>query len=318
MSVAVFSRTALLLVLLPSLAVAQARVERNIVYGMYSGTALLMDVYYPAAPNGLGVVFVPGSGWASEPEYAAVALKDQEQPAIWVPPLTARGYTVFVPNHRATPGFRYPAPLEDVRRAVRFVRYHATTYRVDPNRLGGMGGSSGGHLMAMTGTLDDGAAPDDLDPVDRQSARVQALVLRAAATDLTKMLRTPSLAALFGTRLPTATSSRAAAIWKSLTAASPLMHVSSDDPPSLLIHGDADADIDYQQSGAFAAALHKVGAASRLVSIPGGSHGPTFMPAGTPLDAPRPANWPDYFAETVGWFDRHLKDNPLSSPRTAR
>jgi acetyl esterase/lipase len=313
----------IIVVLLPSVTAAQARVERNVVYGMYSGTALLLDVHYPATSNGRGIVFVAGSGWTANPpavsvgpnklaapEYRHVALKDMEQTPIWVPPLTAAGYTVFVPNHRATPAFHYPAPLEDVQRAVRFVRHHASAYGIDAERIGGIGGSSGAHLIAMTATLDDRGMAGDPDPINRLSAKVQAVVLRAAPTDLTASRLSMSLAALFQVSPSPTTSAKGSALWKRLAQASPLRHVSRDDPPTLLIHGDADEAVDYQQSMTFVAALQKHGVASRLVTIPGGTHSPTFTARnseGVAEFAPRPPHWPDYFAETVRWFDQYLK-----------
>jgi len=87
---------------------AQARVEKNVVYGMYSGTALLMDVHYPANPNGFGIVFIPGSGWNAPLQYSSPPLKESPQVEMYVPSLTQAGYTVFALNHRATPTFRYP------------------------------------------------------------------------------------------------------------------------------------------------------------------------------------------------------------------
>src|SRR5215475_11391498 len=66
---------------------AQARGDRNVVYGMYSGTALLLDVHYPAKPNGFGIVFIPGSGWSAPLGYAAPPLKESEQVGMYVPSL---------------------------------------------------------------------------------------------------------------------------------------------------------------------------------------------------------------------------------------
>jgi len=91
-------------------------------------------------------------------------------PRIWAPPLTGAGYTIFVPNHRATPAFHYPAPVHDIQRAVRFVRHNAARFKVDTNRLGGIGGSSGGHLIALMGMM-DGKAEDDSDDPDRSAER---------------------------------------------------------------------------------------------------------------------------------------------------
>ena len=64
---------------------AQARVDTNVVYGMYSGTALLLDVHYPEQPNGFGIIFIPGSGWYASLGYAATPLKESPQVAMYVP-----------------------------------------------------------------------------------------------------------------------------------------------------------------------------------------------------------------------------------------
>jgi acetyl esterase/lipase len=314
---------ALAILAVPSFASGQPRVERDIVYGMHSGTALLLDIHYPSVPNGLAIVFVPGSGWTANPavsmpgrkivapEFGDVGLKDLgDQVPIWVPPLTTAGYTLFVINHRATPGFHYPAPLQDVQRAIRFVRYHASTYRIDAARIGAMGGSSGGHLIALTATLDGGGREDDPDPINQLSAKVQAAVLRAAPTDLTTFRSNVALPALFGLASFPAKVAKTSPLGKRLADASPLMHVSPDDPPMLLICGDAD-DI-YQQNVTFVAALQTHRVPSRLLTIPGGIHGPAFVPMPAPgraVVAVRLPQWPDYLAQTVQWFDEHLRNS---------
>jgi len=97
---------------------AQARIDRNVVYGMYSGLALLLDVHYPERPNGYGIVCVPGSAWTAPLGYDAQALKESDEFDDWAKTLLASGYTLFFVNHRATPRFVYPAAVEDVQRAV--------------------------------------------------------------------------------------------------------------------------------------------------------------------------------------------------------
>ena len=163
---------------------AQTPTEKNVIYGMYSGLALLMDVYRPEQPNGHGVIFVAGSGWQAPLEYNAVGLKDGTgQTAAWLPPLLRAGYTVFAINHRSTPRFHYPAPLEDVQRAVRFVRHHAKRYGIQPMSLGALAGSSGAHLIGLTAMLAAPGINDDPDPVNREPATLQCIALRAAPTD---------------------------------------------------------------------------------------------------------------------------------------
>jgi acetyl esterase/lipase len=102
--------------------------ERGVVYGMYSGLALLMDIYRPQTPNGVGIVYVPGSGFHTPLGYDAQPITRYINP--YVPAFTRAGYTVFVINHRSAPRFRYPAAVEDVQRAVRFVRHHAARYGI--------------------------------------------------------------------------------------------------------------------------------------------------------------------------------------------
>ena len=286
----------------PPIAITPLMVERNVIYGMYSGFALLMDVHRPMRPNGYGIVFVAGSGWQAPLDYGATPLKDT-QIQLWGPALVAAGYTVFAVNHRAAPRFHYPAAVEDVQRAVRFIRYHAKVYAIDPDHIGGLGGSSGGHLIGLVSTLAAPGDPADLDPVNRQPATLQTVVLRAPLVDLPKMVAVPAGLALVvsflevppGDNVPTS---------KALYAqASPQTHVSATTPPTLLMHGDADDLVPYAQSAGYEAALRAAGVPTRLITVPGGKHGADFGFA-----KPQPG-WLNYYDEAVKWFDRYLKAN---------
>jgi acetyl esterase/lipase len=279
---------------------AQSRVEKNVVYGMYSGAAMLLDVHYPAKPNGFGVIFIAGSGWNAPLGYSAPPLKQSPQVEMYVPALLQGGYTVFALTHRATPTFRYPAPLEDVQRAVRFIRHNAKTFAIDSARIGGMGGSSGAHLVSLLATMDGAGDVNDPDPVNRDSAKLQCAVARAAPTDLTQMsgnLGTPLVTLLLGARVDDSTA-RNSVEYKTAWTASPINYVSADDPPTLLIHGDADRIVPFHQSELMEAALKKVNVPVRLIRIEGADHGPDFPGARNP---------PDYKAEMVKWFDTYLR-----------
>ncbi len=278
-------------------------VERNVVYGMYSGLALLLDIHRPERPKGLGVLFVGGSGWEAPLDWSAAGLKDKEsQLEGWLPALLGHGFTVFCINHRAAPRFRYPAALQDVQRALRFVRCHSGGYGVDPARIGAVAGSSGAHLACLAAMMGAGGMEGDDDPVNRESATLQCLVLREAPTDLLNMAMEgdaegSAYARAFmeggGRVLPTDPSTYA--------EASPITYVSHNAPPVLLIHGDADSCVPYRQSVAMAAALVSAGVDSRLVTIPGGLHAPDFGAQG-----PLHPGWPDYLGEMVSWLDGHL------------
>ena len=290
----------LILLGLSATASAQSRVDTNVVYGMYSGAALLLDVHYPARPNGFGIIFIPGSGWSAPLGYAAAPLKESNQVEMYVPSLTQAGYTVFAITHRATPTFRYPAPLEDAQRSVRFIRHNAAKYGINPARIGGAGGSSGGHLVSMLGTIGGPGDASDTDPVNRESARLQCIVARAAPLDLLRMspsIAKEAVALLLGVRVIEATP-KTSVEYKTAWAASPINHVSPEAAPSLLIHGDVDQTVPFHQSEMMEAALKKAGVPVKLLRIAGGDHGPTF---------PGATNPPDYKAEMVKWFDTYLR-----------
>jgi acetyl esterase/lipase len=279
---------------------AQPRVESNVVYGMHGGAALLMDVHVPAKPNGLGIVFIAGSGWRAGLDYGTPQLKNSPQVGMYAPPLLEAGYTVFALTHRATPVFKYPAPVEDVQRAVRFIRQNAGRYEIDPARLGGLGGSSGAHLVMMLATLDGTGDPGDRDPVNRQSSKLQCVVARAAPVDLGRMAGSGGapLVALFVGAVTPDSAAAASPEQKIASAASPITYVTRDDAPALLIHGDADRIVPFQQSELMEAALAAAGVPVKLVRIDGADHGPDFPGAKNP---------PDYKAEIIKWFATYLR-----------
>jgi acetyl esterase/lipase len=284
----------------PPVSTTPPQVDRNVIYGMYSGFALLLDVHRPVKSNGYGIVFVAGSGWQAPLEYGATPLKETQVP-LWGPALVAAGYTVFAVNHRAAPRFHYPAAVEDVQRAVRFIRHHAKVYGIDPARIGALGGSSGGHLVSLVSTLGAPGIAGDRDPVNREPATLQTVVLRAPLVDLPKMTAVPAGLALvvsflgvpLGENVPTSK-----ALW---AEASPQTHVSAKTPPTLLIHGDADDLVPHSQSAGYEAALRAAGVPTKLLTVPGGKHAPDF---GYPQ--PRPG-WLNYHNEAASWFDQHLK-----------
>ena len=287
----------------PGLASAETRVDSNVIYGMYSGLALLMDVYYPEKPNGYGIIFISGSGWTRELSLDAIPLTQTGQEKIYAQPLAQAGYTVFNINHRAAPRFRYPAPLEDVQRAVRYIRYNAEKFGIVPTRIGAMGGSSGAHLVSMLGVMDGDGDPTDPNEINRESAKVQVVVTRAAPMDL----RDNPDAPLFGFR--TNAAKKGSVESQLLAEASPITYVTPDDPPFLLIHGDADPVVPYDRSVKMHAALIQAGIDTELLPVRGGGHGPRFE-ASQVVNGSRvrrePEDPPDYIGAMLSWFDKYL------------
>jgi acetyl esterase/lipase len=227
----------------------------------------------------------------------AAQLKSGRAVETYAAALTKAGYTVFAVNHRAAPRFHYPAPVEDVRRAVRFVRYHARDYGIDPARIGAAGGSSGGHLVEMLGVLDGAGDDRDSDPVNRVSAKVQCVVARAAPADMDRMARTSTAGTITSFMGMPPGRSAGTIEARSYGEASPIQYVSADDPPMLLMHGDQDKTVPIEQSELMEKALRKAGVKTKLLRIPGGGHGPDFG---------NPKNPPDYLGEMTRWFDSNL------------
>jgi acetyl esterase/lipase len=308
---------AVVLLTVPITTSAQARVDRNVVYGMYSGLGLLMDVYRPALPNGIAIVAIQGSGWYSPMRYDASQLKASREVTSHAERFAAAGYTVFAINHRQAPRFRYPAPIEDAQRAVRFVRAHASDYGITSDRVGAWGSSSGGHLVELLGTMDGTGDPTDSDPVNRLTAKVQAVVAWFAPSDLTvlftTMARPGALTSLMGFSYQDPAVAfpglgvRADDVEnRQYREASPLTHVTADDAPMLLMHGDQDVIVPIEQSESMSSALQRAGVEVSFVRVSGGRHGPNFQ---LPADDPR---LPDHIGEAVRWFDAHLKGGPAS------
>ena len=278
-----------------SISFAEERIEKNVMVGMVSGLALVMDIHYPENPNGYGIIHISGSGWSRSLSYDAQQLSES-QVGIYGAPLVEQGYTVFSLNHRAVPRFQFPDPLLDVQRAVRFVRHNASKYAIDPMRVGAIGGSSGGHLVSLLAALDGLGDPDDPDPVNHESAKIQTAVVRAAPSDLKKMGHSANLSLLLGARLVNELNSQEA---KRYVDASPVTYTSYDDPPMLLLHGDDDQIVPYEQSVSFLSNLSEYDIPAKLITIPGAGHGPTFPGAKNP---------PDFIGEMVAWFDKYLTD----------
>lgn len=278
---------------------AYTRTE-DVIYGRKHGTALTMDVFKPEVPNGLGAIFVVSGGWFSA--HQAIAMP-------FVEPLTNRGYTVFAVVHGSQPKFTIPEILEDMHRAVRFIRHHAKDYAIDPDRIGIYGGSAGGHLSLMQGTAGTAGNPAAPDPVDRESSRVQAVAAFFPPTDFLNYGKEGENALGVGTLknffapfdfheydptrnafVPIEDQAKREEIGHDI---SPVYQVSDDDAPTLLIHGDADLLVPIQQSQLIVEAFKEAGVPVELVVKEGGNHG-----------------WPDLpkdLERFPDWFDQHLK-----------
>jgi acetyl esterase/lipase len=201
-------------------------------------------------------------------------------------PLLDKGFTVFSVRHGSSPKYDIPEIVEDVRRAVRFVRHNSSDYGIDPERLGVFGGSAGGHLSLMLGTASDEGDESATDPILRASDRVAAVVAYFPPTDLRKLVPTPPAR---NERFPALNFDP-----QKSEDYSPLLQVTPDDPPTLLVHGDEDSLVPLMHSEKIFAELEAQGVGSKLIVIEGAGHG--F----------RGEDQQQAAGALVSWFEEHL------------
>lgn len=272
----------------PILPLGAARVAWDVTYRAVDGLSLKMDIYYPQTgdPPYPTVVYVHGGGWTGGNKRAGAGMLD-------VPTLLERGYVVASVDYRLAPNWKFPAQIQDVACAVRYLRVHAGDLGIDPAHIGAYGGSAGGHLVALLGTADDDAFGDDC-PWE-VSSRVQAVVDMFGPADfsLFEFNHNASKAAqVFGAQ---------GADDPILLRASPVTWVSPDDPPFLILHGDRDPVVPLEQSLSLYEHLLAAGVPVELVVVTNAGHG--FKPIDRPI-YPSRSEISDLIAS---FFDRYLK-----------
>ncbi len=261
----------------------------DVIYGRKFGTALTLDVFQPAQPNGYGVVWMVSGGWFSAHEAI--------NPKIVVP-LLARGYTVFAVVHGSQPKFNITEIVPDIHRAIRFIRHNATKYGVRPDKLGITGGSAGGHLSLTMAVKGEPGKADAKDPVDRESSAIQCVACFFPPTDFLNYGQPGEDAVgvgtlkdfkvAFGPRAETAEERQ-----KLGREISPIYFVSSNTPPILIAHGDADKLVPIYQAEQFMKRCQDFGVETKLVVREGQKHG-----------------WADMVKDEeifADWFDQHLR-----------
>ena len=241
------------------------RVELNLAYAKDGAESHRLDLFLPEKGEGPFpvVVWIHGGGWirgSKENCHAA--------------PLVAKGYAAVSINHRFLQQAAFPAQIEDCKAAVRWVRANASKYHLDPDHVGVMGASSGGHLASLLGTASNASElegqGDNLD----QSSQVQAVV------------------DLFGLLSITKDTSNKSDVLRYITKAT---------PPFLIVHGDADKSVSIKQSLQLTAALKKAGVEVTMFTVKGGGHsGPEYFTD-------------EMMTMYQGFFDKHLKKGGTGS-----
>lgn len=252
----------------PKPASVAASVQRDVVYGRPDGVKLGMDLYFPTNVTNERrpvVMYVHGGGWQ---------MGDKTMVSIIPGPteLLRHGYVVASINYRLAPKYTFPAMIEDAKCAVRFLRAHAKNFNLDPDRIGVIGDSSGGHLVALLGLTDSSAGFNGLCEWSNATARVQAVVdlygpsdfvvARSNLNDTAISLMKTAFAAA-GPNDPV------------LKRASPVTYISSNAPPFLILHGNRDDLVPMWQSEILYNKLKAAGDSATFVVITNFSHGYT-------------------------------------------
>lgn len=247
---------------------ADTQFIRDLAYIANGGERNTLDLYLPAgATNPLPViVWVHGGAWRAGSKEHCPARR-----------LVAQGYAVASVNYRLSQHAVFPAQIEDCKAAIRWLRSHAGEYQLDPKRFAAWGSSAGGHLVALLGTTGDATEFDKGAHLDH-SSRVQAVVDWFGPTDFTQMSRFSPTNAPINHDAPDAP--EALLIGGAVQAnkdkaarANPITYVTPGDPPFLIMHGNRDNVVPYQQSELLRDALQKAGVPVTFKIIEGAGHG---------------------------------------------
>lgn len=268
----------------------------DVVYATVGNTRLHMDICLPEKMPGHAlpaIVWIHGGGW-KQGNYK------WNRSAIFV----KHGYAAVSIQYRFLDQAKFPAQIHDCKAAIRFLRANASRYGIDPDRIGVWGGSAGGHLAALLGT--SGGIRElegDLGNAG-VSSRVQAVCEWYGPNDLTLRItepepgrkKPPLLVQLLG-----ATFYENPAIYR---LASPITHISKDDPPFLIVHGDNDELVPIEQARLMHDALLRAGVESTLITVKNGNHGLT-APGQNPSQE-------EIEKRMLEFFDKHLKKLTLA------
>ena len=281
---------------------------KEIIYGRKDGVALTMLQLSPGGNSKhRAIVRVIAGSWFSSYGMATREGTVGLSRELYV----TRGYTVFEVIVGSQPRFAIPEQISDVKRAVRYIRYHAKELDVDPGHIGIEGYSAGGHLSLAIATADEKIDTASKDPVDQVSSRVQAAAVLFPPTDF---LNWPPFGNVVNAKQLLLTYGVYGALdfkkWNDKTYTydvvsdtaernrigreiSPLYFVTRDDPPTFIIHGDADQTVPLEQSQVFIAKLKEVGVPNNYIIKKGAAHDQSAM-------MPEMKQFTD-------WFDKYLK-----------
>lgn len=244
----------------------------------YDNVAMKMDIMVPRTKEKLpAIVYVTGGGFINANKDSYIQQRMD---------LAESGYVVASIQYRVAPTVQFPKPLEDVKAAVRYLRANADKYNIDPNKIGLLGGSAGGYLVAMSGAT-NGEKQFDVGENLHVSSDVQAVVDTYGLSDLTKIADDYSPEVQKKHMSPGATE----ALWVNgspvfggldggimadpakTELANPIHYISDKTPPFLLMHGNKDTAVSPSQTYILQQALQKKGIPAERYVVANAPHG---------------------------------------------
>jgi arylsulfatase A len=234
----------------------------NLTYAKYGDRTLEMDLYRPKITRGAlpAVVCIHGGGWAkgSKANYTKIAQA-----------FAGRGYIAVAISYRLSGEAPFPAAIQDCKAAVRFLRANARAYDINPERIGAIGSSAGGHLAALLATSHGVEELEGKGGNPTHSSRIQAAVPMGAQTDfLSERTREVSKERQIWKQFMGGSQDESP---KAYRLASPLEHLDKDDPPCLFITGETDDES--TRATKFRKLMSDLGVSSQIEVIEGAPHG---------------------------------------------
>ena len=275
----------------------------DVIYDHRDGVALVLDVLVPEKQNGIAVFFMVSGGWVS---FNAANISADNYKF-----LTDKGETVFLVSHGAKPRFKVPDIIDQIQRAIKYVRFNAKHFEIDPNRFGITGGSSGGHLSVSAGVFGKEAVTaeeyrkehalkpnDPVDPVSLVSSKVQAVACFFPPTNLVSYNHPDSTFAdfsnvsVFVDAFNITKETPREKVKEIFKQSSPYFYISKTTPPMLIFQGTKDPLVPYKQSISFINKLKESNVQCELILKEGAAHG-----------------WPHNKSDDdaiVNWFEKYL------------
>lgn len=290
----------------------EVTLKPNIEYAKRGNISLKLHILQPSTNKPMPlIVFIQGSAWGAWGPQDSFANLPQLQQYF-----AKNGYVVASVQHTFATQAKFPAQIQDIQTAVRFLKANASKYSIDPKRVGVFGDSSGGHLAVLLATSQDHVFKENFNKktnkpnppltvadnaINKQSAKVQAVVDWYGPTDFRRMDDKGPVPGSFSHNDPNSPESilvggpiqekeQDQVVWD----ANPINYVTKDDPPFLIMHGYKDNIVSYNQSILLYNALTKIKHDVTMYKVTEGTHGGGFKQ-------------PIIYQKVQKFFDKHLK-----------